>query len=71
MINGVCRICGCTDVLPCTLNQDDDSVPLDVCQWMDEAHTLCSNPRCVANVPLQALLDIVFPRLPHQLEARR
>ena len=62
MINGVCRVCGCTDVLPCEVEVNDVN-PSGVCQWMDEAHTLCSNPRCVADVPLQILLDVVFPRL--------
>jgi len=70
MSNGVCRVCGCTDVMPCEVEPNDIN-PSGTCQWMDDAHTLCSNPRCVANVPLQALLDIVFPRLPHQLNDDR
>jgi len=26
-----------------------------VCWWVDAAHTLCSNPRCIAVVPLAEL----------------
>lgn len=34
---GVCRICGCTDAFGC----------IEGCAWVDEEHTLCSNPECL------------------------
>jgi hypothetical protein len=51
---GVCRVCGCTDTDPCELNETQ------ACWWIDEAHTLCSNPRCVAVVPLSQIDFDVF-----------
>jgi hypothetical protein len=66
-MNGVCRVCGCTDVMPCTILSWDDPSQVVQCAWLDEAHTLCSNPACVAEVPVGQLLDICFPRLPRQL----
>lgn len=65
-MNGVCRVCGCTDVLPCVVEVNDFH-PEGLCAWLDEAHTLCSNPRCVAEVPVGALLDICFPRPPRSI----
>ena len=51
---GVCRVCGCTDVSPCQLNETHG------CWWIDEAHTLCSNPRCLAVIPLWQIDFEVF-----------
>lgn len=65
-MSGTCQICGCTDVMPCAVEVNRVN-PDGVCSWMDEAHTLCSNPMCVAEVPMQTLLDIVFPRYAHQV----
>lgn len=45
---GVCRICGCTDEMPCIL---DDG---DACEWTDGAATLCTNPRCIAAADREA-----------------
>lgn len=52
--------------MPCAVEVNRVN-PDGVCSWMDEAHTLCSNPMCVAEVPMPVLLDIVFPRYPHQV----
>lgn len=59
MISGVCRICKCTENKPCLFSVDGETFP---CSWMDEAQTLCSSLRCVAVVPLDEIIDIVFPR---------
>ncbi|QHN04393.1 hypothetical protein FTO74_14250 [Granulicella sp. WH15] len=36
---GVCRHCGCTDESACP----------DGCEWVDVAHTVCSNDDCIAD----------------------
>lgn len=56
-IPGRCRICGCTDFSPCVLEYEDEDHQLP-CGWLDFDHTLCSNPRCVALVPLDELLEM-------------
>lgn len=51
-----CRICGCKDRNPCTWFETIDGVDAErVCSWLDFDHTLCTNPRCVAMVPLEVL----------------
>lgn len=50
-----CRVCGCTEANPCVLEFEDEDHQL-TCSWMDFDHTLCSNPRCVAQVPLTELM---------------
>jgi len=47
--SGRCRVCGCTDEQGCDLGAGF------VCWWVDEAHTLCSAPKCVGVVPLAEL----------------
>ncbi len=67
-VSGLCRVCGCTDLSPCIFSNDssafgeDEPGILRQCSWMDEKHTLCSNLECVAVVPLNELLEIVFPQ---------
>lgn len=46
---GRCRVCGCTDLQACDLGAGF------MCWWVDEYHTLCSAPRCLAVVPLAEL----------------
>jgi hypothetical protein len=46
---GHCRVCGCTDDTACDLGAGF------VCWWVDEAHTLCSAPKCLAVVPIAEL----------------
>lgn len=46
---GRCRVCGCTEDRACDLGAGFH------CWWVDEAHTLCSSPKCVAVVPLAEL----------------
>lgn len=38
---GVCRICGCTDDHACHLLSGWP------CSWVNNTHTLCSNPDCI------------------------
>lgn len=54
---GRCRVCGCTDGNACVLAPEiieGDGAPL-TCRWVDPSRTLCSNPRCVAEIPLAEL----------------
>jgi hypothetical protein len=51
---GVCRVCGCTDANPCVIEDDEGNV--SPCCWIDLDHSLCSNFRCWASVPLDELL---------------
>lgn len=50
-----CRICGCTELQACVLRFDDEDHQ-EACSWLDRGHTLCTNPQCVAQVPLDELL---------------
>jgi len=49
-----CRVCGCTKLKPCLFSIAPGE-PLEPCAWLDFDHTLCTNPRCVATVPLREL----------------
>jgi hypothetical protein len=64
-MSGVCRICGCTDLSPCVLQEilyNRDVMPLvGTCSWLDPGHTICTNPGCVAVIPLDELMEICFP----------
>jgi hypothetical protein len=44
-MRGQCEFCGCTD-----LRAYEDG-----CCWMDDTHTLCSNPACVGAAVWQQL----------------
>lgn len=52
-----CRVCGCTYDRPCFIanEQIEGDGRLLTCSWVDAAHTLCSNPKCVAEIPLAEL----------------
>jgi hypothetical protein len=50
-----CRVCGCTPLNPCLFAIGGPGEPLEPCAWLDSDHTLCTNPRCVATVPLREL----------------
>jgi hypothetical protein len=53
--SGTCRVCGCTEFRGCEMpHYILDEYPA-VCWWVDAAHTLCSNPHCIAVVPLAEL----------------
>jgi hypothetical protein len=56
-----CRVCGCTDLNPC-LSPGGTGGPVTRCVWMDFDHTLCSNLRCIARVPLGELLEMPILR---------
>lgn len=56
---GFCRVCKCTEVTPCAISTEVDGViELSTCGWLDEDHTLCSNERCIALVPLRVLVEM-------------
>lgn len=55
-----CRVCGCTVTSPCVLRDEHGEYE---CSWMDLDHTLCSNPLCVALVPLVELMKMPIFRL--------
>jgi len=38
---GICRFCGCTETTPCDVGVEG------ACAWVDEPHTVCSNPKCL------------------------
>lgn len=56
-----CRICGCTAASPCMINPIFPCDPsaagaeLEPCTWLDFDHTLCTNLRCLALVPIEEL----------------
>lgn len=58
---GKCRVCGCSSVKPC-LFQIAAGEPLIACSWIDFDHTLCSNFRCIAVIPLDELLELAILR---------
>lgn len=60
-ISGVCRVCGCTDLAPCVIEEGMLQEGAWVCGWMDAAHTLCSNLDCIAVVPLSELCAMLSP----------
>jgi|HubBroStandDraft_6_1064221.scaffolds.fasta_scaffold381223_3 hypothetical protein len=51
-----CRVCGCTEERACLFPNDDGG--MTACWWVDRAHTLCSNPDCIAGLSLDKLLLI-------------
>jgi hypothetical protein len=54
--SGKCRVCGCTEMRACAIAAGDGQ--LTACWWVDQAHTLCSNPPCIAGIPLDKLLTL-------------
>jgi len=50
---GRCRVCGCTDETPCCVAIEE--VGTAPCWWIDARKTLCSNPECLAVVPLEQI----------------
>jgi hypothetical protein len=56
-LSGRCYVCGCTELNPCLFGGGDGN-PLATCAWVDLDHTLCSNVRCVAVMPLAKLLGL-------------
>jgi hypothetical protein len=55
---GKCRVCGCTEFAPCHLKSviNGESFP---CSWVDANRTLCSNPRCTVEIPMEELLAMI------------
>lgn len=51
-----CQVCGCTELKPCVLDAGEP------CAWVDFDHSLCSNPRCIAVIPLEELLEMPWLR---------
>lgn len=54
VIGEQCRVCGCTELRPCMVRVGDGDL-VEICQWMDADHTLCSAPPCIAQIPLSEL----------------
>ena len=54
-ISGVCRVCGCTENAPCLIYVEIADQEASPCWWIDRAKTLCSNPQCLAVVPLEQI----------------
>jgi len=50
--SGVCRVCGCTEEDACVFEVTGG---VGSCWWIDEKKTLCSNPSCLAVVPLSQI----------------
>jgi len=53
-LSGKCRVCGCTEFAPCQLETGHP------CAWLDSDCTLCTNLRCVAALPIEDLLELVY-----------
>ena len=61
-----CRVCGCNDNNPCMLSPEElDPMRQSLlaepgekypCAWFDVNRTLCTNPKCIAKVPLRELV---------------
>lgn len=67
LVPGVCRVCRCTDLTPCKItilvaagrSKNDGFREEDgACSWIDYAHTLCSNLKCIAVVPMDEIAEI-------------
>ncbi len=64
LIPGTCRICGCTEDRACVFvdiagegsHGERDPERVLTCWWIDAGKTLCSNPECIAQVPLDELI---------------
>ncbi len=56
-----CRVCGCTPLNPCLIRFEDEDHQ-EPCTWLDFDHTLCTNPACIAKVPLAELLEMPILR---------
>jgi hypothetical protein len=52
---GRCRVCGCTAFAPCILEVTSFPGNENTCWWVDADETLCSNPKCLAVVPLSEI----------------
>jgi hypothetical protein len=51
-----CRVCGCTEEMPCDLGE------CGPCAWLDFDHTVCTNLLCVGAVPLEELEELAILR---------
>jgi hypothetical protein len=61
LAEGKCRVCGCTELAPCIIGGGDGN-PAEPCAWFDIGETLCTNPRCIAEFPLETLLTMMRER---------
>lgn len=54
---GVCRVCGCTENRACIIQwgPGESLDTVKACWWIDAKKTLCSNPACLAKVPLEQI----------------
>lgn len=60
--SGVCRVCGCTEQRACIVQwgPGESLDTVKACWWIDAKRTLCSNPKCVAAVPLEQIEREIF-----------
>ena len=64
---GICRVCGCTADRPCvgrSVNPETSEIEEVTCSWFDVDRTLCTNPRCIAQVPVEELEALAFGGAP-------
>lgn len=47
-IQGICRICGCTEAVPCqiVIAIGDEAIVIP-CSWLDDDRDLCTNRKCI------------------------
>ncbi len=51
---GQCRVCGCTELNPCVLQNDRGE--MIACKWFDLNHSLCTNLACIAKTDMNVLM---------------
>jgi hypothetical protein len=68
LTSGKCRVCGCTEERACIIQwgPGESLDTVKACWWIDAKKTLCSNPKCLAQIPLEdiereILMDLGAP----------
>jgi hypothetical protein len=57
-VTGVCMFCLCTEESPCETARPDGVPGSGPCAWADPAHTICSNPDCIATAQKELGLSV-------------
>lgn len=60
---GQCRVCGCTETTPCIILVDEGTE--GPCGWLDVEATVCTNPRCVAQIDTDELVQMAMLKSNH------
>lgn len=57
LVEGRCRVCGCTENRACIVQwgPGESLDTVKACWWIDARKTLCSNPKCLAQIPLEEI----------------